>query len=651
MLVLTASQELIELLEAESQRRRWPPLLHLPADAVLAQALAGAKNDILIASPAQLRAAMQLPRQSDQGVPPLAPAPMVVLVDEAMIVAEGKFVIDLEHAFPQAAIVIFASFPLPHHLRARSGGLHDEIHVYTRRQAERDGYIVPVKFETRLPEWHIEETATEQKEIIDEARLQKERDHSSLMAKARSEVRLRAIADDIRLHFRQEIAANGNHGVLLAADAAQAARYFELLSKEMPGEVLALPADPAIPAKRQPRQSEGGDHEKILKRFTSSEQPLLLIVDAKEQGPASTARTQALYVDRPLRGLAWLEAIALTQCAGGENKLYGLLVDYWGVWESATDLTVAEATASVAGRFDVSQLEELEWWRRELAAFFDSHPEPNHHEAALLALAANDKRVVFAKAWRIFARWLDQLMPQIHHERAWQEACWWNHIRQEAAAFYYDETLAAARASSKLERLFQEDARLRGPSKIREDTSLYGQDFWQELEGFETISARILRLLHVLYHEIRRAAPVDPAYYQALEQRIRRIEIERQLGRLEDADAFARLREEATRLAIDKGERSHAMHVLAFAGILQKYFVQQEGEASAGDAQRENLANDLLAALAPEFALVDWHKRQEVQREMRRKIKRLLREAGCPQDAQEALTSELIKIARARLVE
>ncbi|MGH7493231.1 MAG: type I restriction endonuclease [bacterium] len=649
MLVLTARQELIELLKAEAQRRRWPPLLHLPADAALAQALAGAKNDTLIASPAQLRAAIQSNQRNREALPPFAPAPMVVLVDEALSAADNEFMLDLEQAFPQAAIVAFSSFPLPNQMRARLHGLQNEIHVYARQQAEHDGYILPVKFEMRLPEWHIETAAERDRPgRTDEFHVQHGDDQSSSFSRAANETRLRAIADDILLHFRQDIAANGNHGILLAADTALGARYFELLVEEMPGEVLALLAEPELLARRQPRPGESGDPEKILKRFMSSEQPLLLIVAENVRAPLSTGRTQALYIDRPLRRLAWLEAIALTQRTGGENKSFGLLVDYWGVSGPAID---SEADARIVGRYDPTQFEELEWWRRELAALFDFYPEPNHLEAALLAIAATEKRMVFAKAWRIFARWLDQLMPQIRHEQAWQEACWWNHIRKEAAAFFYDDTLAAGRASLKLERWFQEDARLHGPAKIRDQISLYGQDFWQELEIFETLGARILRLMHVLYHEIRRAAPVDPVYYQALEQRVRKIEMERQLGRLDDPGAFARLREEATRLAIDKGERSQAMHALAFAGILQRFLPQQEGEPPAHDAQREKLANDLLAALAPEMALVDWHKRQEVQREMRRKIKRLLREAGCPQSVQEPLTSELMKITRARLAD
>jgi type I restriction enzyme R subunit len=657
LLLLTARHDLIDLLKAESQRRRLPHFLHLPQDAGVAQALENAKESTLVASPDQLRTAFKAYQKAGESLPPLTLAPLIVLLDEVPYGDAGEFMIDLEHAFPQAAIVAFSSFPPPAHVKARSRYLQNVIHVYTRRQAEHEGYLVPVKFEMRLPEWHVEKADTElhPPEETEEPKMREDSSYSSSPAKAESETRLRAITDDILLHFQQDIAANGNHAMLVAADARLAARYSELLIEKMPNEVLALLPERESPAaERRPRhapvhEEEGPDPEEILQRLTANNRPLLLIVPEILRAGFSTPKLQVLYIDRPLRGLALLEAVALTQCAGNQNKTFGLLVDYWGVFNAAPEPDAAEIWANLTSRYDESQFEELRWWRRELAGLFDSYPDRDGSEAGLLALAPGEKRVAFAKAWRVFTRWLDQLLPQIRHEQIWQEACWWNHLRREAAAFYFDETMAGAHVSPKLNRWFEEDARLHGPSKIREGISVYGQDFWQELDTFKTLAAKILRLHYVLYHEIRHAAPADPVYYQALQQRIERIEIERQLGRLDDPTAFARLHEEATHLRIDKGERSRATHVLALAGILQRFMAQQEGEGQARYARHEKLASDLLTALAPETALVDWPKRQEVQREMRRKIKRLLREAGCPQSVQEQLTSELMKIIRARL--
>ncbi|MCA9050639.1 MAG: DUF3387 domain-containing protein, partial [Planctomycetaceae bacterium] len=48
-------------------------------------------------------------------------------------------------------------------------------------------------------------------------------------------------------------------------------------------------------------------------------------------------------------------------------------------------------------------------------------------------------------------------------------------------------------------------------------------------------------------------------------------------------------------------------------------------------------------------AVLDWVKKEDVQREMRRKIKRQLRLADCPKDQIEPLTAEVMDWARVQL--
>jgi type I restriction enzyme R subunit len=50
-----------------------------------------------------------------------------------------------------------------------------------------------------------------------------------------------------------------------------------------------------------------------------------------------------------------------------------------------------------------------------------------------------------------------------------------------------------------------------------------------------------------------------------------------------------------------------------------------------------------------ELAVIDWTQKDDVQREMRRQIKRHLRATGYEADRIEALTAQLMDLARARL--
>ncbi len=651
LLVLTECSAVIALFKNEWQARQWP-IQQLPETASLTGALQHGGNETIIISRAQFHEALALQNRK-KIFSPIFDAPVLLLVAEAQRSDDENFALDLERAFPQATFAAFTSFPPP--ARSSSDLLQNVLHDYPRRQAERQGHLVPVKLEMRLPEWRLadfgapaEETGAPisppQKNVL------------AAFIKAKNDLRLRAIAEDIFLHFNQDIAPNGNQALLVAAEAALAARYFELLAEKTPGKIFAWLPEKNTPPLRRPgarkEEREWENPEKILHAFAASPAPALLILAEPLPRHFSVPKVQAVYVDRPMtREAAW-ETIALTQRTSDENKTFGVMVDYWGDcnhWLARREIEAVVNAAPLADRYEESQFEELRWRRRELLGLFENYQHRERSEPWLLALAAAEKRAAFVNAWRAFTRRLDQLLPQILHEPVWQDACWYDQIRQQAAAFYFDGALAAASASPKLNRQFEEYARVRGGRKIREDASIYGQEFWQELETFETLAAKILRLLHVLYREIRRAAPGDPAYYQTREQRVQKIEIEHRLGRLDEEAAFTKLREEATLLQVDKGEHSPATNVLAFIGAVQKFWIPAEGEASAPQIPYEKLAHEVLAALAPETAVVDWLKKEDLQREMRRKIKHLLRQANCPPEVQETLMQEWMKLARARL--
>jgi len=86
--------------------------------------------------------------------------------------------------------------------------------------------------------------------------------------------------------------------------------------------------------------------------------------------------------------------------------------------------------------------------------------------------------------------------------------------------------------------------------------------------------------------------------------------------------------------------------VYAFYGILQR---------ETGDSE-ENEDPVRLTALAEEVyetvkheAVIDWTRKEDVQREMRRKIKRRLRITGVDSERLDEITTALIDLARAQM--
>ncbi|MDO9209913.1 MAG: DUF3387 domain-containing protein, partial [Deltaproteobacteria bacterium] len=50
-----------------------------------------------------------------------------------------------------------------------------------------------------------------------------------------------------------------------------------------------------------------------------------------------------------------------------------------------------------------------------------------------------------------------------------------------------------------------------------------------------------------------------------------------------------------------------------------------------------------------EKRVIDWTEKEDIQREMRREVKRLLRAKGCKEDQVEPLTREILNLARIHL--
>ena len=78
--------------------------------------------------------------------------------------------------------------------------------------------------------------------------------------------------------------------------------------------------------------------------------------------------------------------------------------------------------------------------------------------------------------------------------------------------------------------------------------------------------------------------------------------------------------------------------------VLVRYLAPAESEHK----RYEELAARLLATLEPDTKMVDWTLKEDWQREMRRKIKHLLREVNCPENSLDALTQAVMQLTKAR---
>ena len=273
-------------------------------------------------------------------------------------------------------------------------------------------------------------------------------------------------------------------------------------------------------------------------------------------------------------------------------------------------------------------------------------------EPWLLALERSDTRQAFARAWRAFDKLLDQLLPHAEARKMLDDAKWLDAVRQEAASFYRDENLSRAHVSPKVHQAMASFiAEVPGLS-IKEYVSVYAESFDREVSNLASPLAQIARVQHALLHETAVNLAHDPAFYEGLQQRTHQIMRERQHGLSDDQATLKKLWVEIVCLRAGPAAQANALglseEAFAFFGVLQKFLAPGAAEQAQHREQHRAMANALLAAIAPELAIVDWNMKESVQREMRRKLKQILREARCPKPTLEPLTAALLRLIHAR---
>ena len=214
---------------------------------------------------------------------------------------------------------------------------------------------------------------------------------------------------------------------------------------------------------------------------------------------------------------------------------------------------------------------------------------------------------------------------------------------------------------AKVKRLVDEriDARVR---ELMKPVSVLDGDFEQKIAALPHDEARASIMEHAIRAEIHERLAENPVFYEKLSQQLARI-IEDLRNRVIDAAEACR-REEALRHQIRSEADIAAQHGLSpvsFA-IYELLEVGQPGAAEDGAVQEERgayrthfdeeikaVALKVDAVVSRHKAVVDWQSNLEVQREMRRDIKRELRDSGDYTEEQlDELANRIVELARRR---
>ena len=229
---------------------------------------------------------------------------------------------------------------------------------------------------------------------------------------------------------------------------------------------------------------------------------------------------------------------------------------------------------------------------------------------------------------------------------------WLGKIRGAARARYHDDRLDLSGCGEKVRKLIADAVVADGVQVLVKEVQLFSPEFEEKVEALRTDEAKASEMEHAIRHEISVHLEENPAFYQSLRERLEAIIEERRQERLDAARQLSLLNSLSEEL---KGEQTRAQDIgldargFAIYGLLEEQRPMPVREHAAPyNAANRDLASLIDEEVAPFTELVDWWQKDDLQRQMRSKIKRQLRASGIEAEAVESLAANIVDLAKVR---
>lgn len=613
---------------------------------------------------------------------------IVVMVDEAHRTQYGSLAARMRAALPKATFFGFTGTPIDKNFKStmrRFGGLID---AYTIPQSVADGATVPILYEARLADLQIEGANTLDRifdtlfgGLSDDVRAEARRRYANKETIAEAERRIEAIALDISEHFKAKIRPNGFKAQVVAPSRAVALRYAKHLND------MDVRAYPIITTSHNdgPEYQEARALEETatVKAFKSpgGDPEVLVVVDKLLTGFDAPVE-QVLYLDRSLRDHSLLQAIARVNRRFAHEKdgvqtekAYGLVVDYHGV------------SAELSKALEVFDWADVEQAMVELPA--DPGPvvaaAADRAEAHFRALDLGDTWACvlrfapdtttdgsfkadayenFEHDYREFSKLMDQFLPdkaalpyvprlkQLTVIRAYVRA---QYLREDANV---DWTAIGAKVKELIDTRIGAEVR-----ELMTPVSILDRDFEEKVASLPHDEARASVMEHAIRAQIKERVAENPAFYERLSETLERIIRELRQRLIDAAEACRQMRAVGTEMRREQTiAESEGLNAVSFAvyGLLAANGDGASAEATVAeeggvydrpfDEPLKDVAREIDRVIKEHRAVVDWHLNLDVQREMRRDIKRVLRGTRRYDESQlDELARRTVDVARRRL--
>ncbi len=381
---------------------------------------------------------------------------IILLVDEAHRTQEGDLGRQMRAALPNAFLFGLTGTPVnkaDKNTFWAFGAEEDKggyMSRYTFHDSIRDEATLPLHFEPRLVDVHVDKEALdkafeefkESAALTDEEADELNKKSAKMSAFLKSPERVEKIVKDIADHFKAKVAPHGFKALIVTPDRHACVQYKQELDKYFPEDasrvVISTTANDDYEFK-QKWAIDKTQQEKIVEEYNDATSELkFIIVTAKLLTGFDAPICQTMYLDKSLKDHTLLQAICRTNRLYPQ-KTFGCIVDYFGVFDDAAkalefdELSVKQVITNLGelrSRLPQAMADALRHFEgvdRTLEGF-------EGLEAAQNAINTDEKKDAFAKDFKYLAKLWESLSPdsildEYNHDYKWlaysrQYPCW-----------------------------------------------------------------------------------------------------------------------------------------------------------------------------------------------------------------------------------
>ena len=478
-------------------------------------------------------------------------ANIFVMVDEAHRTQYQSLAANMRQALPNACFLGFTGTPIDKKDRSTLQTFGPYIDTYTIEQAVQDRATVPIFYESRLPELQIIGQTIDQvfdrvfAGRSDDERAAIKRRFATEQAIAGAPRRIEAICLDLIDHFTRFIAPNRFKAQVVATSRHAAVTYKEALDRLNGPESAVIMSAGHNDEERLARWHLGKEEQdRVIERFKDRDGPLavLIVCDMLLTG-FDVPVEQVMYLDAPLKEHTLLQAIARVNRPHGDEKTYGLVVDYWGVSADLQDALAVFSSTDVQGALtpNVDELPRLQSRHAAAMRFFQTVADPTDLDACVRVLEPDDVRTAFDLAFRRFSQSMDMLLPDQRALAYHADLRWLGKIRGTARARYRDDRLDLSGCGEKVRKLIADAVVADGIQILVKEVQLFSPEFEEKVAALATDDAKASEMEHAIRHEINVRVEENPVFYQSLRERLEEIIAERRQERMDAAEQLSLL--------------------------------------------------------------------------------------------------------------